>query len=240
MTSQIPNKAIPLPPGVYCPVLSIYKSTARQEVDLESSYKYFKFLVLGGVTGLVLAGTTAEAVLLTADERVELTKVAKKVVTDLGLPDYPLVAGISGQSTNESIRFAEAAAAAGANFGLLLPPSYWSKVVTKDVILGFYRDVADASPIPVVIYNVRLCSTELLYLHSKADSIIVVPSCHSRYRPRFRPYYRACTTSQYRGGEVDLRKRGKGHASGSRLQPKAIRSFWRIFRLPHPNSHRRG
>lgn len=154
MTSQIANKSIPIPPGVYCPVLSLYQATPRQEVDLEASYKYFKFLILGGVTGLVLAGTTAEAVLLSAEERVELTKVAKKVVTELGLPDYPLVAGISGQSTNESIRFAEAAKEAGANFGLLLPPSYWSKVVTKDVILGFYRDVADASPIPVVIYNV--------------------------------------------------------------------------------------
>ncbi|RDW57671.1 hypothetical protein BP5796_12472 [Coleophoma crateriformis] len=153
MTSQIPNKSTPLPPGVYCPVLSLYKTTARQEIDLEASYNYFKFLILGGVTGLVLAGTTAEAVLLSADERVELTKVAKKVVTDLGLPDYPLVAGISGQSTNESIRLAEAAKEAGADFGLLLPPSYWSKVVTKDVILGFYREVADASPMPVVIYN---------------------------------------------------------------------------------------
>lgn len=154
MTSQIADKSNPIPPGVYCPVVSLYKPTPRQEVDLEATYKYFKFLVLGGVTGLVLQGTTAEAVLLSAEERVEITKVAKRVVTDLGLPDYPLVAGISAQSTNESIRFAEDAAAAGANFGLLLPPSYWSKVVTKDVILGFYREVADASPIPVVIYNV--------------------------------------------------------------------------------------
>ncbi|TAQ84214.1 hypothetical protein B7494_g7468 [Chlorociboria aeruginascens] len=153
MTSQIAKKSNPLPPGVYCPVISLYKATPRQEVDLEASYKYFTYLVRGGLTGLVLAGTTAEAVLLSAEERVDLTKVARNAVTDLGLPDYPLVAGISGQSTNESIRFADAAAAAGANFGLLLPPSYWSKAVTKEVILGFYREVADASPIPVVVYN---------------------------------------------------------------------------------------
>lgn len=156
MKSSIPDKANPLPPGIYCPVISLYKPTLRQEVDLEASYKYFAFLVKGGVTGLVLAGTTAEAVLLSHQERIDLTRVARKVVDDLGFPDLPLVAGISGQSVNESITFAEEAKEAGATFGLLLPPSYWAKAVSKDVILGFYRDVADASPLPVVIYNVRL------------------------------------------------------------------------------------
>jgi dihydrodipicolinate synthase/N-acetylneuraminate lyase len=77
MTSQIANKSTPIPPGVYCPVISLYKPTKRQEIDLEASYKYFRFLVKGGVTGLVLAGTTAEAVLLSPEERIELIKVAK-------------------------------------------------------------------------------------------------------------------------------------------------------------------
>jgi 2-keto-3-deoxy-L-rhamnonate aldolase len=162
MTSQIANKSKPLPAGVYCPVISLYKSTPKQEIDLEASYRHFKYLILGGLTGLVLQGTNAEAVLLSHDERAEITAAARKATKDLGLHDYPIVAGISGQSTNESIRLAEGSAAAGANFGLLLPPSFWSKAVTKDVILRFYRDVADASPIPVVIYNVSLYSLELL------------------------------------------------------------------------------
>lgn len=163
MTSQIANKSKPLPPGVYCPVISLYKSGPKQEIDLEASYRHFKYLVLGGLTGLVLQGTNAEAVLLSNDERTELTATARKVTKDLGLPDYPIVAGISGQSTNESIRLAEASATAGASFGLLLPPSFWPKAVTKDVILGFYREVADASPIPVIIYNVSLYFFRRLY-----------------------------------------------------------------------------
>lgn len=115
------------------------------------------------MTGLVLQGTNAEAVLLSHEERAELTATARKVTKDLGLHDYPIVAGISGQSTNESIRLAELSAAAGASFGLLLPPNFWSKAVTKDVILGFYRDVADASPIPLVIYNVSLYFLQARY-----------------------------------------------------------------------------
>ena len=156
MTSTIANKSRPLPPGVYCPVLSIYDTTPVQDIDLDGSYKYFSFLIRGGVQGLVLAGTTAEAVLLSPSEKQDLVRVARKAALDLGFPAYPLVAGVSGHSTRESIQLAKEAASAGADFGLLLPPSFWAKAVSKDVILGFYRDVADASPIPIVIYCVRL------------------------------------------------------------------------------------
>jgi len=154
MTSSIAAKRHALPKGVYCPVVSVYQATDRQEIDLDASYQYFSFLISGGVDALVLAGSTAEAVLLTPTERQDLLRIARKAALDLGFNNYPLVAGISGQSTIESIRLAEEAKEAGADFGLLLPPSYWAKAVTKDVILGFYRDVADQSPIPVVIYNV--------------------------------------------------------------------------------------
>ncbi|CAG8236676.1 unnamed protein product [Penicillium salamii] len=153
MTSTIASKSTPIPPGIYCPVISLYKATARQEVDYDASYKFFSHLIRGGVDGLVLAGTTAEAVLLSAEERKELVKVARKAAVDLGRPEFPVVAGISGQSTNESIRLAEDALEAGASFGLLLPPSYWAKAVTKDVIVGFYRDVADSTSLPIVIYS---------------------------------------------------------------------------------------
>ncbi|KAL4889025.1 hypothetical protein BDV59DRAFT_210576 [Aspergillus ambiguus] len=153
MTVTIADKATPLPGGIFCPVLSIYKPTPRQEVDLEASYKYFSYLIRGGVDGLVLAGTTAEAVLLSSTERQDLVMVARKAALDLGLNAYPLVAGISGQSTNESIRLAEEAQQAGADFGLLLPPNYWAKAINKNVILDFYREVADNSPIPIVIYS---------------------------------------------------------------------------------------
>jgi 2-keto-3-deoxy-L-rhamnonate aldolase len=110
------------------------------------------------LNGLVLAGTNAEAVLLSAEERKELVKIARKAALDLGRPNFPIVAGISGQSTNETIRLAEDALSAGADFGLLLPPNYWAKAVTKDALLGFYRDVADETTLPIVIYSVSIFS----------------------------------------------------------------------------------
>jgi dihydrodipicolinate synthase/N-acetylneuraminate lyase len=158
MASTIATKAKPIPAGIYCPVISLYKPTTRQEVDYDASYKFFCWLIRSGLDGLVLAGTNAEAVLLSAEERKNLVKVARKAAVDLGRPDFPIVAGISGQSTKESITLAEDALSAGASFGLLLPPSYWPRAITKEVIVGFYREVADATVLPVVIYSVRkLC-----------------------------------------------------------------------------------
>ncbi|KAJ5259362.1 hypothetical protein N7478_012343 [Penicillium angulare] len=152
-SSTIAPKSKPLPQGIYPPVISLYKATPRQEIDLDASCKFFSHLIRGGVHGLVLAGTNAEAALLSPEERKELVKVAKKAAADLGRPDLAVIAGISGQSTNESIRLAEDALSAGADYGLLLPPNYWAKAVTKDVILSFYRDVADATALPIVIYS---------------------------------------------------------------------------------------
>ncbi len=169
-SSTIAPKAKPLPQGVYCPVISLYKPTARQEIDLEAMYTHCQYLVRGGQHGLVYQGTNGEAVLLSPEEKISVIKTVRKAVIDLGVPDYPIVAGISGQSTNESIKLAEDAAAAGASFGLLLPPSFWAKAVSEEALLGFYRDVADASPIPVVIYNVSIFPFLTTYFPSLMNS----------------------------------------------------------------------
>ena len=153
-STTTPKSAIPA--GVWCPVVSLYKDTPRQELDLEASYTYFQHLIRGGVNGLVLQGSTAEAALLSPEERIELTRTARRAATDLGVPDFPIAAGVSGQSTNETLRLVDDAATAGADYGLLLPPSYWPKAITNDALVDFYREVADHSKIPIIVYNVSM------------------------------------------------------------------------------------
>lgn len=154
-------KASAVPAGVWCPVVTLYKDTPRQEVDLDAMYTYFSHLISSGVNGLVLQGSTAEAALLLPEERVDLTRIARKAATDLGVPNFPLAAGISGQSTTETLRLVDDAAAAGADFGLLLPPSYWPKAVSNPAIVDFYSEVADHSRIPIIVYNVSPLSRKL-------------------------------------------------------------------------------
>ncbi|KAK8151297.1 dihydrodipicolinate synthase [Phyllosticta citrichinensis] len=152
-SSEIAPKEQPLPQGVYCPVITLYAPTAPQEVDLDATYTDAQYLVRAGQHGLVYLGTNGELALLTRSERVAIVATARRAVSDLGLPKYPLVAGVSAPSTKETIECAVEAVEAGASFALLLPPSYWAKSVTEEALLAYYRDVASASPMPVVIYN---------------------------------------------------------------------------------------
>jgi 4-hydroxy-2-oxoglutarate aldolase len=147
-------KACPLPPGVYTPVITLYNDTPTQEVDLESMYRHCQYLVKNGMHGLVYLGTNGEMALLTHQERQDIIRNARQAVTALGKADYPIIAGISAQSTVETIQYAKEAAEAGAGWGLLLPPSYWSKALPSGALVNYFRDVADASPIPIVVYNV--------------------------------------------------------------------------------------
>ncbi|KAH7021477.1 NADP-dependent oxidoreductase domain-containing protein [Microdochium trichocladiopsis] len=142
-----------VPAGVWCPVVTLYKDSPRQELDLEAMHTYFTHLISSGVNGLVLQGSTAEAALLLPEERVAITRTARKAAADLGVPKFPLAAGVSGQSTVETFRLLDDATEAGADFGLLLPPSYWPKAITNKDIVQFYREVADHSHIPIIVYN---------------------------------------------------------------------------------------
>ncbi|KAI3532267.1 dihydrodipicolinate synthase [Colletotrichum filicis] len=184
-SSTIAPKSKPLPPGVYTPVVTIYKAgDPLQPVDHDALYKQCQALVRAGMHGLVYLGTNGELVLLTADERKAILQTAVRAVKDLGKPDYPIVAGISAESTREAVLNAKDAGAAGASFGLLLPPSYWAKALSSDAILGFYRDVADNSPIPIVIYNfpgvtsgVDLDSDQITALASHPNIVAVKLTC---------------------------------------------------------------
>lgn len=147
-------KAKPLPPGVYTPVITLYDDSPEQGVDLEAMYKHCQYLVNAGCHGLVYSGTNGEHAMIDSDERAAIVKNARKAADDLGVADYPIVAGITAQSTVETIKNAKSVAEAGAGWALLLPPSYWPKAVSSGVLVQYYRDVADASPIPIVIYNV--------------------------------------------------------------------------------------
>ncbi|KXJ94916.1 hypothetical protein Micbo1qcDRAFT_116888, partial [Microdochium bolleyi] len=151
---QAASDAAPaVPAGVWCPVVSLYKDTPLQELDMDAMHTYFTHLISSGVNGLVLQGSTAEAALLLPEERVAITRLARKAAADLGVPDFPLAAGVSGQSTVETFRLIDDATEAGADFALLLPPSYWPKAIGNKDIVAFYRDAADHSRIPIIIYN---------------------------------------------------------------------------------------
>jgi 2-keto-3-deoxy-L-rhamnonate aldolase len=134
--------------GVWCPAVTFFHH-GSDSLDLESQSKYFAYLSTTGLTGLVILGTNSEAFLLTREERSQLIATARAAVG----PDFPLMAGVGAHSTKQTLELAQDAAAAGANYLLVLPPAYFGKATNMNVVKRFFSEVAAKAPLPVVIYN---------------------------------------------------------------------------------------
>jgi dihydrodipicolinate synthase/N-acetylneuraminate lyase len=99
-----------------------------------------------GLTGLAILGTNAETLLLTREKRVALLATVRNAVG----PDYPLMAG---HSAKQVLEYIVDAYKAGANYALVLPAAYFGKQTTPSVITRFYHQVAEKSPLQIIIYS---------------------------------------------------------------------------------------
>ena len=101
------------------------------------------------VAGIVVLGSTGEAILLSDQERRDVLKTAR----DAAAPNKVLVAGTGIESAIETLRLTEHAAELGYDVAMVRTPHYYKKQMAPANILAFYRTVADRSPLPVIIYN---------------------------------------------------------------------------------------
>jgi 4-hydroxy-2-oxoglutarate aldolase len=103
-----------------------------------------------GLKGYVAMGSTGESVLLSSSEW-ESVLVAVKEAAGQGMR---LIAGTGAESTAETIARTKRAAELGYHAALVKTPHYYKPAYKPDVFIGHYRRVADASPIPVLLYSV--------------------------------------------------------------------------------------
>ena len=101
------------------------------------------------VAGIVVLGSTGEAIMLSDQERRDVLKAAR----DAAAPNKVLVAGTGIESAIETLRLTEYAAELGYDVAMVRTPHYYKKQMASANILAFYRTVADRSPLPVIIYN---------------------------------------------------------------------------------------
>jgi 4-hydroxy-2-oxoglutarate aldolase len=101
------------------------------------------------VSGIVVLGSTGEAILLSDQERRDALKVARGAAA----PNKVLVAGTGIESAIETLRLTEYAAELGYDVAMVRTPHYYKKQMASANLLAFYRTVADRSPLPVIIYN---------------------------------------------------------------------------------------
>lgn len=96
-----------------------------------------------------------EAIHLSHPERVKLIQVVRKVLDDAALTHVPIIAGTGAGSTRETVELTLQAANAGADYAIAIASGYFAGVLANNraALKAFWAEIADKSPIPVMIYN---------------------------------------------------------------------------------------
>lgn len=134
--------------GVIPAALSIFDE--NENLDLEATKEFTEFLLKFDIGGLYLTGSTGEGFLMSAEER----EKSSQAVIEVAKGKVPVVVHIGDIGTKKSIDLAKAAEEAGATAISSVPPFYWR--FNSEQIYDYYKDIAEAVDIPMVIYNVPL------------------------------------------------------------------------------------
>jgi 4-hydroxy-2-oxoglutarate aldolase len=102
------------------------------------------------VSGLVLLGSTGEAVMLSDDESRDVLRIAREAAA----PEKVLLAGVGRESVFETVRLAEYAAQIDYDAVLVRTPFYYRPQMGQREVVTYYQTIADRSPLPVVLYNI--------------------------------------------------------------------------------------
>src|SRR5579864_6392375 len=134
--------------GIFPPITTPFSSDG--EVDLSRLRSNIELYNSTRLAGYVMNGSTSESVLLTWDEVERLWATAR----EFAAPDKIMIAGTGAESTAETIQHTKRAAKLGYDAALVRTPSYYKPSMTFEAEATHFLRVADASPIPVLIYSV--------------------------------------------------------------------------------------
>ena len=119
-----------------------------QQVDFPSLERLINHVIAGGVDYLVALGTTGESATLTSSEKAKVLKAC----VEYNKGRVPLMLGLGGNATQKLIDEIEQTDFYGVA-GILSVSPYYNKP-TQEGIIAHYRALADASPVPLVLYNI--------------------------------------------------------------------------------------
>jgi 4-hydroxy-2-oxoglutarate aldolase len=132
--------------GVYPPMATPFE---KDEIMFDGIAENVRKMNDTGLRGYFVCGTNGEFKSLTVDERLEVFETVVKHAA----PDKVVMGGTAAESTKETIEITKNAAEIGVKLVSLLVPSFFKKLITDDVLVEYVLEVADSSPVPVLIYN---------------------------------------------------------------------------------------
>ena len=137
--------------GIFVPAATPFDPVTG-ELDLVGLRSNLRRWIEHPVRGIVFCGSTGEAVLLDDDERMQLLEGVRELIPE----DRLMIVGTGAESTRATLRHSRNAAAAGADAVLVQPPAFYRGSMTDDVLREHYLEVAEGSPVPVILYQVPL------------------------------------------------------------------------------------
>jgi 4-hydroxy-2-oxoglutarate aldolase len=133
--------------GVFPPIATPFKD---DEIDLDGMKSNVARWMTTGLAGVLVLGSNGEAPMLDADESFRVAAAARECVPR----GKTLIVGAGEESTRSTIAAVKRAAQAGADVVLVRTPCYFKNQMTTDLFVRHFTAVADASPVPVLPYNV--------------------------------------------------------------------------------------
>lgn len=141
--------------GLYTPIATPFQAGEVDESALRANVAHWMRTPL---RGLVVLGSNGEAPHLSDAEADRIVEVVRD-----GMPaDRCLIAGTGRESTRATIAASVRAARAGADAVIVRTPGFYKGQMTTSALVRHYRAVADASPVPVLLYNVQMYTGVLL------------------------------------------------------------------------------
>jgi len=132
--------------GIAAPISTPF---VNQEVSYDQLRSNMQQYSKTGLAGFFALGSNGESMFLTESEKLKVLEVVLQEKADHQL----VMAGAGYESTRQTISFSKQVAEMGADVVSILTPSYFKKRLNDDAMIGYYTDVADAVPVPVVAYN---------------------------------------------------------------------------------------
>jgi 4-hydroxy-2-oxoglutarate aldolase len=133
--------------GIFPPIATPFKD---DEIDLAAMKSNVARWMKTGLAGLLVLGSNGEAPLLDADESFRAAAAAREAVPSA----KTMIVGAGEESTHATVGAVKRAAEAGADVVLVRTPAYFKSQMTTELFVRHFTAVADASPVPVLPYNV--------------------------------------------------------------------------------------
>ncbi len=157
--------------GIYPPIPTPFGGNG--EIDVEALAENLSWWMSYSLAGVVVLGSNGEAILLEEGEKLRLIEAVRTGVPE----DRAVIVGTGMPSTRATISLMRAAAEAGGDYALVLSPHYYKGQMSDDVLIAHFHAVADASPIPIILYNMPACtgidlSAELIVRIAEHENIV--------------------------------------------------------------------